>query len=119
MAGTPGGKTRGKSSRRRIRKARLRAMIEEATVDGYNESERITGWFTLIEQSLAVPFQTLVFGVLVTVERVDLDKADQIVAICLRGHDRQSVPILDLPLPNPPPEGAEWIEAYRQWLRHG
>ncbi len=119
MAGTPGGKTRGKSSRRRISKARLRAMIEEATVDGYNESERITGWFTMIEQSLAVPFQTLVFGVLVTVERVDLDKADQIVAICIRGHDRQSVPILDLPLPNPPPEGAEWIEAYRQWLRHG
>jgi hypothetical protein len=64
-------------------------MIEEATVDGYNESERITGWFTMIEQSLAVPFQTLVFGVLVTVERVDLDKADQIVAICVRGHDRQ------------------------------
>jgi hypothetical protein len=28
-----------------------------------------------------------------------------------RGHDRQSIPILDLPLPKPVPDGAEWIEA--------
>jgi hypothetical protein len=25
----------------------------------------------------------------------------------------------DLPLPSPPPEGAEWIAAYRLWARHG
>jgi Calcium binding len=117
MPGTQGRKTRGKSLRPpRISKARLRAMIEEATVDCYNESEQVTGWFTMIEQSLAVPFQTLVLGVPVTVERVDLDKADQIVAICSHGRDRQRLPILDLPLPNPPPEGAEWIEAYRHSL---
>jgi len=30
-----------------------------------------------------------------------------------RGRERQSVPILDLPLPSPRPEGVEWIEAYR------
>jgi len=94
-------------------------MIEEATVDCYNESERVTGWFTMIEENLAVPFDTVVLGVPVTVERVDLDKADQIVAICSRGHDRQHLPILDLPLPSPPPEGAEWIEAYRHWLSQG
>jgi len=92
-------------------------MIEEATVDCYNESERVTGWFTMIEENLAVPFETMVLGVSVTVERVDLDKADQIAAICSRGRRvRQRLPILDLPLPNPPPEGAEWIEAYRHWL---
>jgi hypothetical protein len=27
------------------------------------------------------------------------------------------VPILDLPLPKPPPSGADWIEAYRHYLR--
>jgi hypothetical protein len=37
-------------------------MIEEATVDGYNESERVTGWFTMIEQSLAVPWMCCNFG---------------------------------------------------------
>jgi hypothetical protein len=116
LAGTEGRKTRGKSSRPRINKGRLKAMIEEATVDCYNESERITGWFTMIEQNLAVPFETMVLGVPATVERLHLDKADQIVAICSRGDDRQRLPILDLPLPNPPPEGAHWIEAYRHWL---
>jgi len=43
-------------------------MIEEATVDCYIDSERITG---------------------------------------------------DLPLPTPPPDGADWIEAYRRWLGGG
>jgi hypothetical protein len=99
----------------RISKARLEEMIEQATVDAYNESEQITGWFTMIDENLAVPFETTVLGVPVTVERLDLNRSEQIVAICKRGRSRQSFPILDLPLPKPPPGGAEWIEAYRRW----
>ena len=34
----------------------------------------------------------------VTVERIDLTVADQIVAVCRRGAKRQRIPILDLPL---------------------
>ena len=90
-------------------------MIEQATVDCYNESEQVTGWFTMIDENLAVPFETTVLGVPVTVERVDLDRSEQIVAICSRGRSRQSLPILDLRLPAPAPGGAEWIEAYRCW----
>lgn len=90
-------------------------MIEEATVDAYGESEQTTGWFTMIDQNLAVPFETTVLGVPVTVERIDLNASEQIVAFCRRGRNRQTLPILDLPMPNPPPEGAEWIEGYRQW----
>ena len=92
-------------------------MIEEATVDCYNESEEVTGWFTMVEDNLVVPFETVVLGVAITVERVDVTETDQIVAICSHGRQRQSIPILDLPLPTPPPEGAEWIEAYRRWVR--
>ena len=94
-------------------------MIEEATVDCYNESEQITGWFTMIEDNLAVPFETMVLGVPVTVERIALNRSEQIVAVCRRGREQQSLPILDLPLPTPPPGGAEWIEAYRRWRRDG
>ena len=90
-------------------------MIEEATVDAYGESEQITGWFTMIDTKLAVPFETTVLGVLVVVERVELNRSDQIVAVCRRGRDRQVLSILELPLPTPPPDGAEWIEAYRHW----
>jgi hypothetical protein len=101
----------------RLSKARLEEMIEEATVDAYGESEQTTGWFTMIDQNLAVPFETTVLGVVVTVERIDLSASEKIVAVCRRGRNRQALPILDLPLPSPIPEGAEWIEAYRQW--HG
>ena len=90
-------------------------MIEEATVDCYNESEQTTGWLTVIEQNLAVPFDAIVLGVAVAIERVELNSRDEIVAICKRGRHRISIPVLDLPLPAPLPAGAEWIEAYRCW----
>ena len=46
-----------------------------------------------------MPFETKILGVVAIVERVDLNRSEQIVAVCSRGRDRQSLPILDLPLP--------------------
>ena len=91
-------------------------MIQVATVDCYNESEEVTGWFTSIQDNLAVPFQTSVLGVDIAVEGIALSDDGQIVAVCTRGRDRQTLPILDLPLPHSEPKGSEWIEAYRHWL---
>ena len=92
-------------------------MIEEATVDAYGDSEQITGWYTMLEEHLALPFETTMLGVLVKVVALDVRGDNGIVAICTRGRERQSVPILDLPLPSPRPEGVEWIEAYRLTFR--
>ena len=39
----------------------------------------------MIDENLAVPFETTVLGVPVTVERLDLNRSEQIVAICRRG----------------------------------
>ncbi len=100
-------------------KARLEEMVEEAIVDAYGESEQAVGFFTVIEDNLRMPFETLLLGVAVKVERVELNDREDIVAICRRGRERQAVPILDLPLPSPKPEGWEWIEAYRHWARGG
>ena len=97
------------------RRAHLERLVEEAIVDAYNESEQRCGLFTMIDDRLALPFDTEVLGVPVTVERVDLTEADEVVAICRRGRNRQPIAILDLPLPSPRPDGAEWIEAYRYW----
>jgi len=71
----------------------------------------------MIEDRLALPFEADLFGVPVTVERIDLTEADEVVAICRRGRTRQRINVLDLPLPTPRPEGAKWIEAYRYWAR--
>jgi len=109
----------GKGGRRRWppSKRRLEKLIGEATVDAHDESEARSGFFTLIEENLALPFDTEVLGVEVTVERVAMNTAEEIVAICRRDRKRQAIPILDLPLPKPLPRGMEWIEAYRYWMR--
>jgi uncharacterized Zn finger protein len=101
----------------RISKVRLSAMIEEATIDAYGEAELTTGWYTMLEEHLALPFDTALLGVLVKVVGLDQRGDNDIVAICARGRKRQVVSILDLPLPSPAPEGSEWIEAYRHWAR--
>jgi len=92
-------------------------MVEEATVDAYGESEQVCGFYTMLENDLDLPFDTAVLGADVTVERIDLTDDNHIVVVCRRGRERQRLPILDLPLPEPPPKGWEWIEAYRHWAR--
>jgi hypothetical protein len=71
----------------------------------------------MLEEHLKVPFLTEVLGVAVTVETIDMTDDEEIVAVCVRGTSRQPIRILELPLPASPPEGAEWIEAYRRWAR--
>jgi hypothetical protein len=112
-------KRRPKRRVSKSRKTRLDALVAEAVVDCYGESEQITGLYTMMDSRLSVPFRTIVLGVPVTVERLDLNQREEIVAVCRRARIRQTVPILDLPLPSPPPAGAEWIDAYRHWLRGG
>jgi hypothetical protein len=99
--------------------AKIRRLIDEAIVDAYGESEERVGFLCMIQEELELPFTTRVLDIEVLVERVDMTAAEEIVAVCRRGKTRQRIPILDLPLPKPPPKGAEWIEAYRRWARGG
>jgi hypothetical protein len=68
---------------------RLAKMIEEATIDGYGDDENLGGLSSLVEEKLAVPFATVVLGTEITVRNLDLTGER------------------DLPLPTPPPSGAE------------
>ncbi|MFB7630628.1 calcium-binding protein [Streptomyces sp. NPDC056149] len=95
--------------------AELDELVAQATVDAYDDEEQLVGLYTMLAEHLAVPFKTVVLGCEVTVRKVDLLPGSRIVAVCARGRHRQAIGILDLPLPNPAPEGIEWIEAYRHW----
>ena len=106
-----------RQARPTISTSELDELIEQATVDCYNDSEQVTGLFTMIEEHLALPFTTTLLGVPVTVARVDVTRSDEIVAICTRDGHRQTIPIRDLPIPDPAPDGWKWIEAYRRWAR--
>ena len=97
-----------------LSEAELDALIAQATVDCYNEGEELAGFAVMIEDNLAMPFETTVLGVTVTVKKIGQTESG-IVAICVCGKHRQAIAILELPLPDPPPQGAEWIAAYRHW----
>ncbi len=97
--------------------ATLDALIAQATVDCYNDGECVTGLYTMLDEHLAVPFQSAVLGMDVTVVGIDLADDEQIMAVCTRGPSTQRIPILNLPMPTPHPDGAQWIEAYRRWVK--
>src|SRR6516165_9843703 len=110
------GKTgRGAGQPLRLSKARLDELVEEALVDAYGESEQVTGFYTMMENDLRLPFETEILGVTVIVEKIDITEDDQLVAVCRKDKTKQRISLSELPLPLPLPKGAEWIAAYRYW----
>ena len=98
-------------------KAKLEKLIGEAVVNAYGEDEQVGGFLSMMEEHLALPFSANILGVDVVVEKLDMTLSARIVAICRRDKIRQKIEILDLPLPTPAPNDAEWIAAYRHWHR--
>ncbi|MGC0423161.1 hypothetical protein [Embleya sp. AB8] len=94
----------------------LGAMVAEAVVDCWDDDEQRSGLLAMVEEHLALPFATVVLGVPVMVEAIVTGDDGGILAVCVAGPHRQAVGLLDLPLPDPAPEGAEWIAAYRLWV---
>jgi hypothetical protein len=86
----PGASNRQTSKRRRPTRSwppsprRLDALIEEATVDAYGESEQATAFLTVLEECLALPFAGTVLGEAVVVEKIDLSEANELIAVCRR-----------------------------------
>ena len=95
----------------------LDASIAEATVDCYGYDEQLTGLFTMIDDDVAVPYGTTVLDAPVVVSEVGLTVDGRIVARCVRDGVEQRISLLDLPLPDPRPDRAERVEAYRRWVR--
>jgi Calcium binding len=99
--------------------AQLDELIEEAIVDCHDEEEQANGFFTVMDDNLALPFMTPILGVEASVAAIEMDEFGRIKAVCERNGEQQRIDLLDLPLPSPPPSGAEWIAAYRRWLEGG
>jgi hypothetical protein len=97
-------------------KARLRELIQEATVDCYGEGEEHLGLMTMIEENVVCPFRAKVIGE--EVEVVELSAPDAgfgLDAVCrYKGKDYR-IDVNSLEWPNKKPEGFEWIEAYQVW----
>ena len=87
--------------------AELDALVEQATVDAYDEYEQLTGFHVMIGERLATPFRITVLGAEVTVTKIGLLSGSGVVAICCPGSiGRPSAswicrcPTRPLPVPN-------------------
>src|SRR3954452_11487258 len=97
-------------------RARLRALIEEATVDCYNEDEQHVGLMTMVEDNVVCPFKAKVIGE--EVEVVELRSRDAgfgVDAVCRYKGKEYKIDINSLEWPKKKPEGFEWVEAYQAW----
>ena len=92
----------------------LDALVEEATVDCYDEAEQLSGLYCLLEENLSLPFETEVLGQVVNVTALEQTGFD-IAAKCCCGAATQLISLQHLPVPEPPPRGAKWIYAYQHW----
>jgi hypothetical protein len=97
--------------------AHLDALIDEAIVDAHDPEEQAMGFLACIDDQVQVPFTTVVLGRPVTVTGFTDSPDGAVVAVCKAGRATQRIALLDLPLPTPPPQGHEWIAAYRRWRK--
>ncbi|SRR5258708_25902929 len=88
-------------------------LIEEATIDCYDDSECLSGFAVMIGDNLEFPFLAKVIGEEVTVTGVT-DKSGEILAECERKGKRYTVDILNVEFISPV-KGTGWIDAYRKW----
>jgi len=94
-------------------------MIEEATVDSYDESEAFAGMLATLEDRLAFPFRAEVLGETVEVIGLDADQSSErrgVMARVRRGGRQYAVALADLEPVEKDTEAAEWLAAYRFWL---
>jgi hypothetical protein len=111
-------RTAGRRTRPSWASVYLRRLIEEALVDAYGEDEQHGAFLVMLEDRVACPFTALVVGEEVDVRGFDWAGAShEIVALCRRKGHTYRVSVTALQWAGRRPGGAEWLDAYRAWLK--
>jgi hypothetical protein len=97
---------------------RVKELLEEATIDCYDEEEEFSGVLNSLGDNLQFPLQAKLAGDLVEV--VDLDEGRSslrrgVVARVRKGDREHSVSLVDLTFVNPDPTSADWLAMYSYW----
>ena len=109
-------KPRERQPLKRWKKSKLEDLIHRAVLDAEDDEEQQMAFYEALEEHLRFPFKTGLAGHPMIVQGLTVGEDDEILAVCLRGGEKVGIPLLDLPMPKPPPKGAEWVEAYRLWV---
>ena len=64
-----------------LSKPRLDELVDDALTDANGESEQVTGFYTMLENDLHLPFETQILGVTATVESIDITEDDQTTSL--------------------------------------
>lgn len=94
----------------------LDQLIEEATIDCYDEHEQRIGFFCTLEDKLEFPFPAKVVGEKVMVTGVSQQNSS-IEAICQKGNKTYRINILNIECNPKKVQGSQWIKAYQQWSK--
>ena len=98
------------------KRKQLLKLIEEATVDCYDQHEQHSGLLTMIADSVICPFEAKVIGEKVMVMDFAWPKAGYgLLAVCERNGSQYKIDVNSLEWIKPYPEGFEWIEAHMLW----
>jgi hypothetical protein len=97
----------------------LDELIEEATVDAYDELEQRAGFYAMLDDNLGFPFSAKIVGEKVTVTGLDMATEERILAVCENKGKSYRVDILDLEITDRKVVGGQWLAAYREWSYHG
>ena len=98
--------------------ARYDELLEQATLDCYDEEEEFTGVLCTLEDELAFPLDATLAGVPVVVRGLDSQRSSLrrgIVAVVEREGERFTASLADLTPVDPDPATAEWLAMHRRW----
>lgn len=90
-------------------------LIEEATVDCYDEYECLAGFSSFLKDKRSFPFPVRVVGEKVKVIGLDFED-EQIKVVCLKQGKKYKINILDIEYNPKRIKNYQYIEAFRKWL---
>jgi uncharacterized small protein (DUF1192 family) len=96
--------------------AELDSLIDEITVDCYDEDEQLQGFENAFDEDATFPCRGQVIGEEVEVLHVgQVNNRHELIATCQRNGHRYEIALLDIEL-NADPDTSRLIAAYRRWM---
>mgnify|MGYP001599929004 FL=1 len=90
-------------------------LIEEATIDCYDEYECLAGFGSLLGDKLLFPFPAQVVGEDVKVVGLDFED-EQIKVVCEKRGKKYKINILNIEYDQKRIKNHQYVEAFRNWI---
>ena len=99
-------------------KALFEKIIEEATIDCYDEYGQTSGWACVFEENISVPCKCLIGKEIAILEKIDMNNSSsEIFGVIKLNKSKIRVPIEDVSLGDF--NSMRYISAYNYWRKHG